>query len=210
VTGAVDADLTVVARDVLLRVSDGADRYAIHAALDARWGRRGSVGYLWCIGRVEDGPAARVRLPPNHPEGYRGIAIMVPAQGASLRFRLNSNITHKVGRSGKRASWPREEMEPRLRWLERRATENGFTVEQVQTDVGRAFVRKGKGFWIDDTRFTGTLRVDDAIRFASGLSGGIGQRSTFGFGLLVLQLHIRPMPSVMTSRGHRLMTASPS
>jgi hypothetical protein len=27
---------------------------------------------------------------------------------------------------------------------------------------------------------------------------------------LVLQLHIRPMPSVMTSRGHRLMTASPS
>ena len=118
----------VLARDVLLRVGEEADRYAVHAALDERWGRRGSIGFLWCIGRVEDGPAARVRLPADHPDGDRGIPIVSPPAGASLRFRLNANITHKIGTTGKRASWPREEIEPRLRWLARRAAENGFVV----------------------------------------------------------------------------------
>jgi hypothetical protein len=174
----------IIARDVLLRVTDDADRYAIHAALDERWGRRGSVGFLWCIGRVEDGPAARVRLPPDHPDGDHGIPISAPAEGASLRFRLNANITHKIGTTGKRVSWPREEIEPRLRWLGRRAADGGFAVEQVRAEVGRAFIRKGKGFWIDDTRFIGTLTVINMPRFAAGLVGGIGQRSTFGFGLL--------------------------
>jgi CRISPR associated protein len=173
-----------IARDVLLRVADDADRYAIHAALDERWGRRGSVGFLWCIGRVEDGPATRVRLPADHPDGDRGIPIFAPSGRTSLRFRLNANITHKIGTTGKRASWPREEIEPRLRWLAARASDNGFAVEQVQAEVGRAFIRKGKGFWIDDTRFTGTLTVIDAQRFAAGLISGIGQRSAFGFGLL--------------------------
>ena len=175
---------TPIARDVLLRVAGDADRYAIHAALDERWGRRGSVGFLWCIGRVEDGPAARVRLPADHPDGDRGILIFAPSAGTSFRFRLNANITHKIGTTGKRASWPREDIEPRLRWLTRRATDSGFTVDQVQADTGRAFIRKGKGFWIDDTRFTGALTVIDAPRFAAGLTGGIGQRSAFGFGLL--------------------------
>lgn len=182
-TGAAES-ATIVARDVLLRVADDADRYAVHAALDERWGRRGSIGFLWCIGRVEDGPAARVRLPADHPDGDRGIPILSLPEGASLRFRLNANITRKIGTTGKRASWPREEIEPRLRWLARRAADNGFAVEQVQAEVGRAFIRKGKGFWIDDTRFIGTLTVIDEQRFAAGLAGGIGQRSAFGFGLL--------------------------
>ena len=44
----------VVAHDLLLRVSDPPDRYAIHAALDERWGRRGEVGYLgaWAHSRT--------------------------------------------------------------------------------------------------------------------------------------------------------------
>lgn len=174
----------VIARDVLLRVAEGADRYAIHAALDERWGRRGDVGFLWCIGRVEDGSAARVRLPPDHADGQHGLPIIAPREGASLDFRLNVNITHKIGTTGKRASWPRLEIEPRLRWLARRGDDNGFLAGQVQTETGRAFIRKGKGFWVDDTRFIGTLTVTDAARFAAGLVSGIGQRSAFGFGLL--------------------------
>ena len=173
-----------VAHDVLLRISDEADRYAIHAALDARWGRRGETGFLWCIGRVEEGPAARVRLPVDHPDGRQGLPIFAFPAGTSLKFRLNANITRKIGTTGKRASWPRHEIEPRLRWLERRASEHGFAVAEVEADVGRAFIRKGKGFWIDDTRFIGTLTVIDAPRFVAGLIGGVGQRSAFGFGLL--------------------------
>ena len=175
---------SIVARDVLFRITEDADRYTVHAALDERWGRRGLIGFLWCIGRVEDGPAARVRLPVDHPDGDQGIPILSPPMGASLRFRLNANITRKIGTTGKRASWPREEIEPRLRWLARRAADNGFMVEHVQAEVGRTFIRKSKGFWIDDTRFTGTLTVIDEQRFAAGLVGGIGQRSAFGFGLL--------------------------
>jgi hypothetical protein len=175
---------TVVARDVLLRLAEGADRYAVHAALDERWGRRGEIGFLWCLGRVQDGPAARVRLPPDHPDGTAGLPVTAPPEGATLQFRLNANITHKIGTTGKRASWPLQETAPRLRWLERRAEASGFSVQDVAAETGRAFIRKGKGFWIDDTRFTGVLRVTDAARFAAALVGGVGQRSAFGFGLL--------------------------
>ena len=75
-------------------------------------------------------------------------------------------------------------MEPRFAWLDRRAAEHGFRVEQVDAAVNRVLIRKGKGFWIDETLFSGTLAVTDGVRFAAALTGGIGQRSAFGFGLL--------------------------
>jgi len=173
-----------IAVDVLMRVGAPADRYGIHAALDARWGRRGEIGFLWSIGRLADGWAARVRLPPAHAGADQALPILPGAVGLRLGFRLCANITHKDGRSGRRISWPREEIAPRLRWLERRAMEHGFQVEEASPNVGRAFIRKGKGFWVDETTFHGTLTVTDAEAFARALVGGVGQRSSFGFGLL--------------------------
>jgi CRISPR associated protein len=174
----------IVARDVLLRIDDHADRYAIHAALDEHFGRRSEVGYLWCVGQVAEGTAARVRLPPTHPNGESGIAIKAPHAGAALAFRLRANITRKIGRSAERRSWPRDELAPRLRWLERRGAEHGFQVEQVEASNARVFIGKAKGFWIDETTFTGKLIVVDRDQFAAALSGGVGQRSAFGCGLL--------------------------
>jgi hypothetical protein len=179
-----DSKPSVIARDVLLRVAEHADRYAIHAALDERWGRRGEVGYLWTLGRLADGPAARVRLAPMHPDAAYGLPVIAAPAGTELRFRLHANVTHKDGRTAQRRSWPREEIGPRLQWLQRRALEHGFGLRHVDADVARAFVRKGKGFWIDDTTFTGVLTVLDAARFAAALTGGVGQRPAFGFGLL--------------------------
>jgi hypothetical protein len=175
---------TVVARDVLLRVGDHADRYAIHAALDERWGRRAEVQYLWCLGRVSDGAAVRVRLPREHPDGMDGVAVIVPEAGTVLHFRLCANVTRKDGRSGQRIAWPQDEVKPRLRWLDRRAAQYGYRVEQVEASVGRALIRKGEGFWIDETTFTGRLTVFDVAGFAAALAGGVGPRSAFGFGLL--------------------------
>ena len=174
----------VIARDLLLRAADDADRYAIHAALDARWGRRGVTGFLWCLGRVADGPAVRVRLPPAHPDGQAGLPVLAPPAGCRQGFRLLANVTHKDGRSGHRRSFPRDDLAPRLAWLHRRAAEHGFRVEQVEAAVSRVFIRKGRGFWLDETLFTGTLAVTDAECFTAALTGGIGQRSAFGFGLL--------------------------
>jgi hypothetical protein len=174
----------IVARDVLLRIDDHADRYAIHAALDEHFGRRSEVGYLWCVGQVAEGIAARVRLPPTHPEGDSGIAIVAPHTGAALGFRLRANITRKIGRSSQRRSWPRDELAPRLQWLNRRAAAHGFRVEQVEAAISRVFIAKGKGFWFDGTTFTGRLIVVDSNQFAAALSGGVGQRSSFGCGLL--------------------------
>ena len=174
----------IVARDLLLEVSHGADRYGIHAGLDARWGRRGEVGYLWCMGQVVGGRAVRVRLPPDHPDGAAGLPIHAPGIGAQLGFRLHANITQKDSSSGKRRSWAREDIAPRLRWLERRGAQHGFRVEHVRAETGRCFIRKGRGFWIDETQFTGQLSVTDADAFAAALAGGIGQRGAFGFGLL--------------------------
>jgi hypothetical protein len=174
----------IVARDVLLRVSPEADRYAIHAGLDERWGRRGEIGFLWCVGTLADGPAARVRLPPDHPDAQDGLPIHTQPAGAALAFRLRANITHKDGRTGKRRSWPREELAPRLAWLDRRAAELGFRADAVEASVARVFIRKGKGFWLDETTFIGRLTVRDPDLFAAALRQGVGQRPAFGFGLL--------------------------
>lgn len=174
----------VIACDLLLRVADTADRYSLHGALDARWGRRGEVGYLWCLGRVADGPAVRVRLPPTHPDASAGLVLAAPCDGAAFSFRLHANITRKDGRSGHRRSWTRDDIAPRLRWLERRSAEHGFHIEQVEASVNRVFIRKGKGFWLDETTFNGHLTVTDATRFANALTTGVGQRPAFGFGLL--------------------------
>lgn len=145
---------------------------------------RPTVGYLWCLGRVTDGPAVRVRLSPSHPDSHAGLALEAPPNGATFGFRLHANITHKDGRSGHRRSWRREEIEPRLRWMERRSAEHGFQIHQVDASVSRVFIRKDKGFWLDETVFVGHLTVTDTDRFATALTTGVGQRPAFGFGLL--------------------------
>jgi len=174
----------ILARDLLLRVAEQADRYAIHAALDSRWGRRGDSRYRWALGAVGDGPAVRVRLPPDHPAAPDGVPVLAVPAGTRLAFRLRANITHKIERSSQRRSWPLEEMAPRRQWLERRAVTHGFAVETAEIEAQRVFIRKGRGFWIDETIFTGTLRVEEATAFAAALAGGVGQRGAFGFGLL--------------------------
>lgn len=174
----------LVARDQLLRVADDADRYAVHAALDEHFGRRGSTGYLWALGRIGDGPAVRVRVPADHGDADGGLDVRVPPPRATCSFRLTANITRKIGRSGKRASWPRDEIRPREMWLRRRGEEHGFRIDEVSIDVDRVFVTKGRGFWLDLTLFNGTLTVLDPDRFARALVEGVGQRGAFGFGLL--------------------------
>jgi hypothetical protein len=173
-----------IALDLLLQVAEEADRYALHAALDARFGRRGEAGYLWALGRVPEGAAVRVRLAPDHPAAAGGLPILAPPAGAALPFRLAANITRKHGRTGERRAWPREEMAPREAWLSRRGAEHGFRVDALTLTVGRVFIRKQRGFWLDETLFTGTLTVTDAARFAVALREGVGQRGAFGFGLL--------------------------
>ncbi|WP_408906618.1 type I-E CRISPR-associated protein Cas6/Cse3/CasE [Roseomonas sp. CAU 1739] len=169
---------------MLLQIAPDADRYGVHAALDARWGRRGEVGFLWTLGRVEGTRAARVRLPPEHADGNSGLPILAPALGARFGFRLCANITQKDRNTGKRRSWVREDIAPRRGWLDRRGAEHGFSIEAVQIDVGRCFIRKGRGFWIDETQFAGSLQVENAEAFTAALAGGVGQRGAFGFGLL--------------------------
>lgn len=173
-----------LARDVLLAVTPDAHRYAVHAALDARWGRRSEVGYLWTLGSVMGGSAVRVRLPPQHPDGTAGIDLLAPPKGACFGFRLCVNITQKDQATGRRSAWARDAIAPRRAWLDRRAAEHGFLPQSLQIEVGRCHIRKGRGFWLDETWFTGTLTVTDAARFADVLIKGVGQRGAFGFGLL--------------------------
>lgn len=173
-----------LAHDLLLAVRPEAHRYAVHAALDERWGRRGQVRFLWTLGVVEGGRAARVRLPFGHPDGKAGLDLHAPPKGVRLGFRLCANITQKDQETGRRRSWARDAFAQRQAWLERRASTHGFKLEAVRIEVSRCHIRKGHGFWLDETWFTGTLAVTDATAFASALVSGVGQRGAFGFGLL--------------------------
>jgi hypothetical protein len=176
----------VVALDLLLRVPAELDRYATHAVLDQHFGRRGTVGYLWAPGQVDDGPAVRLRVPPDHADGAAGLPVVLPLVGARCAFRLCANVTHKIGISGKRASWPLDLAQPRLDWLGRRAQAGGFAIEDARVATLRVHVSKGHGFWIDASTFTGTLSVTDTTVFAHALARGVGPRPAFGFGLLEL------------------------
>ena len=94
--------------------------------------------------------------------------VLAPATNGATAF----------GALGHRRSWKREEITPRLCWLERRAAEHGFQVDQVAASVDRVFIRKDKRFWLDETTFTGRSTVVDADRFAAALTAGEPESST--------------------------------
>lgn len=124
-------------------------------------------------------------------------------EGAQLRFRLRANPTRfidsKTGEDGKRRGKrvPLRKEESRLGWLQRKASDGGFVVEDVrQADevavpdvvqqepgVVRGW-RDGRRITLEGVVFEGRLRVQDAGRFRTTLLEGVGRGRAYGFGLL--------------------------
>ncbi len=110
------------------------------------------------------------------------------ATGSNMTFRLVANPT--VKRDGKRLGLYKEE--ERLRWIERKARENGFRITDVRLrDRGavRCVTTKteasaGHQVVFSAAQFDGALQVVDESTFSRAWVDGVGAGKGIGFGLL--------------------------
>lgn len=106
--------------------------------------------------------------------------------GQRLAFRLRANPTKRLsagkGKKGKRVGL--YEVVEQIKWLNRKAEDNGFAVESVlPTQQQRTDDRRHdlKFFCV---QFDGILQVTDPDLLTAAIRNGIGSGKAFGFGLL--------------------------
>ena len=168
------------APELAFPLEPGVDIYSIHRALDAKFGARHEVAYLWSLLRGQSGDVCIVRLPGR---------FSVPALSAGERwlFRLHARIGQKDRSTGIRRSYRRTDTGRRLEWLERRGVEHGFAVVVATVEVVREPVARTKGgFWLDRSEFSGVVEIVNPEKVAAAMRTGIGGGRAWGLGMLRL------------------------
>lgn len=195
VGGAARSKLRILHR--LERLRDGGLVLLVQSGAEPDWARLPD-GYL--VNTTEGSRAALVK----EVEGlWQRLRV-----GQRLRFRLRGNATRRVdtksGPDGKRRNGRRVALvadDARLRWLERKAEQHGFAVEEAKlaeqpvkavTDVpegnvlGRRADAKGERqvMTFGAVVYEGQLRVENLEAFRAALANGVGPAKAYGFGLL--------------------------
>ncbi len=154
--------------------------YQLHQSLEASVGPRRESGYLWSRNPVAGGSLCIVRC----PDDYTPPAV---SDGEQWLFRLHGMITQKSCDDGKRRFYRRGHVAPRHDWLVRRGKEHGFEVVVASVDVARDYINKpGRPFFVDVSKFTGCVKVTNALALVSALTDAIGGGRAFGCGMLQL------------------------
>lgn len=111
--------------------------------------------------------------------------VAVPS-GHVLGFSLRACVS--VKNKGRHRYFPTDDWRSRRAWLERKGLQHGFEVITVHCTAEHFVVEKRAGkFTIDDTQFTGVLKVVDREKFEAALRSGVGNTArAFGFGMLVI------------------------
>ena len=133
-------------------------------------------------GLVEDAPAL-------HVDTGQKLTIRTDApmpNGHILGFSLRACVSFK--NKGRHRYFPTDDWRSRHAWLDRKGVQHGFEVITVHSTSKQFVVEKSPSrFTIDDTQFTGALKVVDPEKFNTALATGIGNTArTFGFGMLVI------------------------
>ncbi len=166
--------------EMVFLIEAGADIYAVHRALEAKFGARRDAAYLWSLQRHPAGDVCIVR----HPASFAPPPL---AAGERWLFGLHARIGQKDAATGRRHSYRREGTDRRLQWLERRGAEHGFAVIAATAEAVRERVRKPKaGFWLDRSQFSGRIEIVDPEKVAAAMATGIGGGRAWGLGMLRL------------------------
>jgi CRISPR-associated protein Cas6/Cse3/CasE subtype I-E len=106
--------------------------------------------------------------------------------GDIIGFELRACVGTKV--KGKHRYFPTADWRSRHQWLERQGEQHGFSLVTVHCTAKMLPVQAGeRNFTVDQTDFTGVLKVTDADRFKLAVSNGIGNKAkAFGFGMLII------------------------
>lgn len=127
--------------------------------------------------------------------------------GQRLVFRLRANPTKRMGKraaydKGKRVGLYK--IEDQLAWLQRKASDHGFTIhsvmpiqqrridgripikqsEKAETDGEKSVTKQHHDAKFFSVQFDGILQVTDPDLFLAAIQSGIGSGKAFGFGLL--------------------------
>jgi len=108
------------------------------------------------------------------------------SQGDIVGFELRACVGTKV--KGKHRYFPTADWRSRHEWLDRQSKRHGFEVITVHCTASIAKVEKAqRQFTVDQTDFTGVLKVTDQALFTQAMSSGIGSTArAFGFGMINL------------------------
>ncbi|MCY4746452.1 type I-E CRISPR-associated protein Cas6/Cse3/CasE [Pelomonas sp. UHG3] len=119
-------------------------------------------------------------------EGATPVPLREFSVGSILGFTLRASTGAKV--KGRHRYWPTNDWRSRHAWLDRKAALHGFEVISVHCTARMALIEaSGRRFSIDQTDFTGVLKVLDVERFGEALSQGVGSTGkAFGMGMLCL------------------------
>jgi len=104
--------------------------------------------------------------------------------GQIIGFELRACVGVKV--KGKHRYFPLSDWRSRHQWLARQGTIHGFEVVTVHCSAAMATMQKGQErFTVDQTDFTGILKVLDESKFKQAIHTGIGSKGrAFGFGMI--------------------------
>ena len=104
--------------------------------------------------------------------------------GDIVGFELRACVGTKV--KGRHRYFHTSDWRSRHRWLERQGEKHGFEVITVHASAGMVAIDKGDHkFTVDQTDFTGVLKVSDEVKFKNAIATGIGNTArAFGFGMI--------------------------
>jgi CRISPR system Cascade subunit CasE len=111
--------------------------------------------------------------------------------GTLLRFRLRCRPSKRIAEPGHEDAGKRKSLKSKediFAWLERKAEENGFKVEDAGFDrIYWHEAREGKEAKpLGAVQFDGVLVVTDPDKLREAVRNGIGPQKAYGFGLLSL------------------------
>jgi CRISPR-associated protein Cas6/Cse3/CasE subtype I-E len=108
------------------------------------------------------------------------------APGDIIGFELRACVGKKV--KGRHRYFRTSDWRSRHEWLEQRGAAHGFSIITVHCTAEMLTVATGnRRFTVDQTDFTGVLKVTDVDRFNNAVANGVGNKAkAFGFGMLVI------------------------
>lgn len=106
--------------------------------------------------------------------------------GELTAFELRACVSKK--RKGKHVYFPLNDWRSRHAWLNNKALVTGFEILSLYSSSKKIRIEdQSRSFTVDQTDFTGILKVTDETLFRTALAEGIGSTArTFGFGMLVI------------------------
>ena len=106
--------------------------------------------------------------------------------GEITAFELRACVSKK--RKGKHFYLRSDDWKGRHAWLKNKAEDNGFEILTLHSSSKMVRIQdQNRSFKIDQTDFTGILKVTDKNLFTTALAKGVGSTAkTFGYGMLVI------------------------